>query len=335
MSRKTTRGDGPFHILAPTGEAQTMAEILLHHYPQSPVSEKVRVALGLKALDWVSVEAPRLPPKPELTALTGGYRRAPVMQIGADIYCDSHCILRALEARHPNPTFYPDGNAGLAWALGRWADGDVFDAAVRLVIGAAAAELPGSFLEDRSRLYFGPDADIDAIRAELPHLAAQLRAQFGLIERCLGTGRSYLLGERPGLADAFCYYLVWFLRGRWIQGPDLLAEFALLEAWEERMRDLGHGRPVAASAAEALTAARQADPTAPQGTDPRDPQSLSVGQPVKISTAFDDGEAPVEGTLRFADRETVIIDREDPSLGALAVHFPRLGYRVITTADPV
>ena len=28
-------------------------------------------------------------PKPNLTALTGGYRKTPVLQIGADIYCNS------------------------------------------------------------------------------------------------------------------------------------------------------------------------------------------------------------------------------------------------------
>jgi glutathione S-transferase len=310
-----------------------MVEILLHHYPQSPISEKVRVALGIKALDWASVEVPRLPPKPDLTALTGGYRRAPVMQIGADIYCDSHCILRELEARYPEPTFYPDGGTSLAWALGHWADGNVLDAAVRLVIGAGAAELPGAFLADRSRLYFGPDADIDAIRAELPHLAAQLRGHFGLVEQGLADGRPYLPGERPGLADAFCFYLVWFLRGRWKEGPQFLAEFVRLETWEERMRALGHGRPVAASAAEALKAAQQAEPTAPQGTDPRDPQALTAGQPIAIAAAVDDGEAPVEGTLRFADRQTVIIDRTDARAGALAVHFPRIGYRVLDPSD--
>ncbi len=310
-----------------------MVEVFLHHYPQSPVSEKVRVALGIKSLDWASVEVPRLPPKPDLIALTGGYRRAPVMQIGADIYCDSHCILQELEARYPEPTFYPDGNTGLAWALGHWADGDVFDAAVRLVIGAAAAKLPGEFLADRSRLYFGPDADIDAIRAQLPHLAAQLRSHFGRIEQGLADGRPYLLGEQPGLVDAFCYYLIWFLRGRWDEGLQFLAEFTRLESWEERMRTLGHGHSVAANAAEALEVARHAEPAAPQGTDPRDPQALSVGQPVAIATAFDDGEAPVEGTLRFADRQTVIIDRTDARAGALAVHFPRIGYRILDPSD--
>ena len=53
----------------------SFSEIILHNYPQSPVAEKVRVALGIKGLSWRSVEIPRLAPKPMLTALTGGYRR--------------------------------------------------------------------------------------------------------------------------------------------------------------------------------------------------------------------------------------------------------------------
>ena len=74
-------------------------EIILHNYPQSPVAEKVRAAFGIKGLHWRNVEIPRLPPKPLLTTLTGGYRRTPVMQIGADFYCDSQCIMRELQAR--------------------------------------------------------------------------------------------------------------------------------------------------------------------------------------------------------------------------------------------
>ena len=69
-----------------------MKDIIFHNYSQSPVAEKVRVGFGIKQLKWYSVEIPRLPPKPMLTKLTGGYRRTPVMQIGADIYCDSLCI---------------------------------------------------------------------------------------------------------------------------------------------------------------------------------------------------------------------------------------------------
>ena len=87
--------------------------------PQSPVSEKVRVVLGLKGLAWKSVEIPRLPPKPNLMPLTGGYRLTPVMQIGADVYSDTKCIIRELERRFPEPPLFPGGAHGLPWGNGR------------------------------------------------------------------------------------------------------------------------------------------------------------------------------------------------------------------------
>src|SRR5450432_2894057 len=98
----------------------TMAdpEYILHHYDTSPFSEKARLMFGLKSLAWRSAITPNMAPKPDLTALTGGYRRAPVMQIGADIFCDSQVILAEIERRHPADT--PE--SGLVWAVNLWAD---------------------------------------------------------------------------------------------------------------------------------------------------------------------------------------------------------------------
>jgi len=47
-----------------------MTSLILHHYPQSPVAHKVRMALGIAGASWQSVEIPRLPPKPLLVPLT-------------------------------------------------------------------------------------------------------------------------------------------------------------------------------------------------------------------------------------------------------------------------
>ena len=116
-----------------------MTEIILHHYPQSPVAEKVRKGFGVKQLAWRSVEQNRLPDRPELLAMTGGYRRIPVMQIGADIYCDSQCILMELERRFPNPTFFPNNGAGLPFALSRWTDGPIFDLVFRAAFAVRLA----------------------------------------------------------------------------------------------------------------------------------------------------------------------------------------------------
>ncbi len=304
-----------------------MDEIILHHYPASPVSEKVRVALGIKGLAWRSVEIPRVPPKPDVMPLTGGYRRTPIMQIGADIYCDSQCILREFQRLHPEPSFYPGGAAGLPWGINRWTDA-LFDTAVRLSMGANADKLPAEFLADRSRLFFGPNADIKKIQADIPHTTAQLRAQFGWVDERLTGGRRFLLGDNAGLPDATTYYLVWFVRGRWQGGPELLAEFPALEAWEQRVKAIGHGRPTEMTSGEAVEVARASKPSTPQHDDPRDPQRLKVGQKVTVVPDLDSGEPAVAGVVRLVGRDCIAILREDPRVGTVCVHFPRVGFRV-------
>ena len=88
--------------------------VVLHHFEKSPFSEKVRVVFGIKQLAWSSVLIPRIMPRPDLMPMTGGYRRTPVLQIGADVYCDTQIIIRELERRFPLPTLFPDASDGLA-----------------------------------------------------------------------------------------------------------------------------------------------------------------------------------------------------------------------------
>jgi glutathione S-transferase len=262
--------------------------------------------------------------------LTGGYRRTPVMQIGADIYCDSQCILRELQRRHPEPTFYPGAADGLPWGISRWTDA-LFDAAVRLSLGANAAQLPEDFARDRVRLFLGPSGDLQKLQGELPHIAAQLRAQFGWMDQHMATGRRFMLGDTPGLPDALCYYLVWFVRARWQGGPALLAEFPALQGWEQRVKAIGHGRPSPMTSAEAIELARATQPTTPEQGDPRDPQAFKPGQKVTVVPDVDSGEPPVAGVVRLVERDTIAILRDDPRVGTVCVHFPRVGYRVAAT----
>ena len=94
-----------------------MSELILHHYPQSPFAEKARLMLGFKGLSWRSVHIPPMSPKPDLTALTGGYRKTPVLQVGADIYCDTALIARRLEQEGGLERFRLEGD--LPATLGR------------------------------------------------------------------------------------------------------------------------------------------------------------------------------------------------------------------------
>ena len=306
-------------------------EIVFHNYPQSPVAEKVRVAFGIKGLSWRDVEIPRLPPKPMLTALTGGYRRTPVMQIGADIYCDSQCIIRELERRHPSPTYMPS-EAGLMWCLSRWTDGELFTLAVKLVLGSAGDNLPEDFAQDRGRLYLGENwaEGLKKANAELPHIVSQLRAPLSWLNSQMADGRKFLLGPDPAAIDAQFHHIVWFIKGRWSGGPSLLSEFPHVERWESNVADLGHGTSSTMSPEEAIARAKDHAPLGTTGVAPNDPQGLNVGDLVTLAPDVDGGEISVTGTIRAADAHTVAIERTAEDVGTVCVHFPRAGYRIGT-----
>ena len=308
-----------------------MSDIILHHYPQSPVSEKVRVVFGLKDLDWRSVTIPRLPPKPDLMPMTGGYRLTPVMQIGADVYCDSHSIIREIERLNPEPTLFPGGAAGMAWGVGRWTDGPLFTSVIALVFGDAGDDLPDDFREDRGPLYFGAGYDIAQMTRDLPATLAQIRAQLQWMDDRLET-RDFMLGAEPGLPDALCYYLVWFIRGRYSKGPEFLSQFRRLVPWEECVKAIGHGRPADMDSKEALAVAKAATPeTSETGDD--DPTGLKPGDEVTVEPIGIGLPNAVTGRIVRIGTQEIAIARADEQVGDVVVHFPRVGYWVTRGRD--
>ncbi len=299
--------------------------IILHHYPQSPVTEKVRVVLGMKGLPWRSVEIPRLPPKPNLMPLTGGYRLTPVMQIGADIYCDSTSIIRELERRFPDPTLFPGGAGGMAWGVGQWTDGPLFQDVVSVALVEMSPKMPPEFLADRGPLYFGPDFSLDDIKAKYSECLANVRAQFGWMDERL-SARDFMLGATPGLPDALAYYLVWFLRDRMADGENFLSQFKNLTQWEKRVFDIGHGEASEMSDLEALDIAKAAIPTTPEQADPGDPVGFHVGDAVTVEAVS--GGPTVAGKLHSLSANHAALLRDDATVGQVCVHFPRIGYRL-------
>ena len=227
--------------------------IILHHYDFSPYSEKVRLGLGLKGLAWASVETPVIMPKPDLTALTGGYRKAPVLQIGADIYCDSQLIMRELERRHPSPSFYPAG-CGAADALAWWAEKTMFSPAAGIFFAKRPDALPEGFLEDRAK-FSGRNIDPAAMMAAVPYLLDQLRAHFHWLDQTMADGRSFLQGAAAGLVDLAAYHPIWFLQRNFGSAAVPLGGFPRLLSWAERVAAIGHGdrRPMTSQSPTATT----------------------------------------------------------------------------------
>lgn len=298
-------------------------QVIIHHYPQSPVSEKVRVVLGIKGLKWKSVIIPRIPPKPNLMPLTGGYRLTPVMQIGSDVYCDTFCIIDEIEKRFPKPSLFPTGPAGLSMGIGQWTDGPLFKDCVTVALVEMSPNMPPEFLADRGPLYFGDDFSLESIKENYNHCLANVRTQFGWIDSALKSW-NYISGDKPGLVDGLVYYLVWFLRDRMATGDKFLSQFENLVKWESEIFKIGHGSPEEMSDIAALDIAKNTNPKTAKQSDPLDPLGFNVGD--KISIQPENGGPKVVGLLQSISPDRIAIMRHDQQVGEICVHFPRLGY---------
>ena len=309
-----------------------MHDLILHHYPTSPFAEKARLMLGFKQLSWRSVQIPPVMPKPDLTALTGGYRRTPVLQIGADVYCDTALMARRLEAEKATPALFPEGLEFAAATLAQWADSVLFLHAVSLVFQPESmalrfAQVPKAFVEafskDRAALFSSGSVSrvpLEQAKSHWPVLMARLQQQ---LARSRGE---FLLGSAPCIADLSVAHCLWFLKATPVTAP-LVDGYPEVAAWLGRVLGVGHGAGSELSAEDALKAARESEPAALPDEAFADPNGFAVGQQVSIA-AVDYGTDPVEGELVFAGVEELILRREDPRAGLVHVHFPRFGFKL-------
>jgi glutathione S-transferase len=308
-----------------------MSELILHHYPTSPFAEKARLLLGFKGLSWRSVKISPVMPKPDLTALTGGYRKTPVLQVGADIYCDTALIARRLEQEKALPALFPEGREMIAASFAAWADSVVFQHAVSLVfqpesVAVRFASLPPEsikvFLADRAGLFSGGSAtrlSAEQARHQWPSIMARLELQ---LQREQGD---FLFGE-PSIADFALAHPLWFLKATPVTSP-LVDGYPAVSAWLGRVLGFGHGAASEMTAEQALEVARNATPAQLPQERFEEPNGFEAGQQVVIA-ATDYGVDPVAGELLFAGSEELILRREDERGGLVHVHFPRFGFRL-------
>jgi glutathione S-transferase len=310
----------------------TAHEIILHHYPRSPFAEKVRLALGLKRLRWRSVIQPRLAPKPALTPLTGGYRRIPVMQIGAEIYCDTRRILAELDRRFPEPPLCPVGGGAAAAIIAAWADRFLFADALGLVFGLQGDRFPPELHADRARFTAGKFDGWDSARmkAKLPALRDHFRLHLAWLESLLSDGRAFLVGPAPSLADLAAYHPLWYARGNLGEEASLVGHPRLL-AWMARLDAVGHGDSAELAPEAALDIARDALPTIMPDADPDDPNRRRPGERLTI-TPEDWGFDVVVGELVSSAVDAIALRREDHRVGTVVVNFPLAGF-VVAPAD--
>jgi len=311
-----------------------MPKIILHHYLASPFAEKIRLLLGYKHASYQAVTIPVIMPKPDLMPLTGGYRRTPVLQLGADIYCDTALIARVIDRLLPEGTIYPPGNEATVAATARWTDSVFFRSCISVAFqpealaasplfrNPAAAE---AFRRDRAELAGGASLAL-ALETALPLFHNHL----GNLDRQL-AGSAFLFGNQPTEADFSTYHCCWFV----YRNAALASEFdgyPNLRQWLAVMREFGHGEVEELGGAGALDAAAAVSPRVAEGQSLEALDGLRPGERVEVMPT-DYGFDPVRGVLMQSTVDHLSLLREDPRVGTVAVHFPRVGYQVTRAED--
>jgi glutathione S-transferase len=300
-----------------------VSDVILHHYALSPFAEKIRLMLGYCGLSWQSVIVPAIPPRRTLEPLAGKYRRIPVMQIGADVFCDTRSITTELARLCHRPELALENCSEEIQAFVRRADLEVFIACMVVAPGGVVLRklwksysllYVGRFLWDRIRMNRTSNVPLPG-RSRAREVA---REHLEDLERRL-TNQPFLSGEVPTIADFSAYHGLWFIRDLG-ESRDIDPYLKVYE-WLNRLRAFGHGKHVDLPPRQALEIARAREPRPlPSTTD-----SANMGGAVRVAPD-DYGQIPVEGVLVASTAQGWILARDDRQVGRVHVHFPKQGF---------
>ena len=312
-----------------------MSDLILHQYQSSPFSEKVRCLLGYKNIEYTAVEIPVIMPKPDLMALTGGYRKTPVLQHGADIYCDSAMICQFLEQIAPSkPVFTTSIEATLS-AAAHWTDTFLFRIAVAVAFqpkAMAASDVfkdpaaAQAFLQDRANFTAGSTALSMDLSIALPHWLAHMNKLNAQLSQS-----KFLSGDAPSILDFSTYHCCWFVYSNKVLRPELDA-FAHVARWQQDMGAFSNPTPQLIDGAAAVEIARSTPVTTPAQKGVVIDAGLQAGDTVEV-LPIDYGFQATQGELLVASQDSIVIKRHDERAEALLVHFPRLGFQVRTVSS--
>jgi len=299
-----------------------MSVPILYHYPMSPYSEKLRLTMGLSGRRWLSVSVAAYPPRPELARLVGGYRRIPVLQIGAHFYCDTRLAFAALTGHESSCWRLSETDE----ALRRRAEQEVFFAvvagaspyrAVRFLTGELGVSGLIRFVRDRIAMTRGativpPDAK--AARRTVLSFINQLA------DRLTETG--FLSGPEMGYLDLCCFHPLWM--STQVESRKILRWPSQVQSWFARVEQLGHGTSTAASAQLINDAIADDQATFSAGVVEA---PFFVSEPVSISPA-DYARDETAGRLTHLDDRSVVLERELVDGARVYCHFPRQGFEL-------
>ena len=284
------------------------------------------MALGVAGIQWGSVIVPAQPPRPFLDVFLSGYRRIPVLQIGAHFYCDSALAFDALA--EVSDRLKPAGHLSRTnELLRRHAEDRIFFAVIAAASPISVLRLLAQdlglfglfrFLKDRSDMMKGSTVEKLSQRA-----AARLVKDFvGQLNGLLKQDR-FLGGAHAGYLDLCCYHPLWMASV--INRETLSALPPLVQAWMQRVAALGHGSPMPICQNEIhdKVIADRFQNFVGEVSGPFEQGSLVSVRPT------DYARDSTEGYLVLLDEYQCVIKRNAPSGDAVFLHFPTIGFEVL------
>ena len=298
--------------------------LILHQYDISPFSQKAQKMMGLKELSWQSVEMPMIAPKPDVEALTGGYRGTPVLQIGRDVFIDNWMIARALdEFDASGPAINAQGGLREA-ALYAWGE-RLFTPLLHAALAAYQSEWDADFLADRKRVF--PDVDFETLDVSDPDRRSQVRAYLGTVEAQLGLDQDFLGGAQADSCDIHVWGMVWMIHSALPALMPIVETFPRLTDWYERVSALGTGDREDVKIDIAWQSLKDGPARPLPDTPDQEPLAPWVGEVVDIAAGSAD-RGSASGRLLAVDHEQVVLGVEPISGEAAQVWFPRFGYHL-------
>ncbi|AEV35958.1 hypothetical protein PSE_1446 [Pseudovibrio sp. FO-BEG1] len=294
--------------------------MIFHHKDVSPYSEKIRLMLGYTGISWSSVQAPLTPPRPSIDPLAGGYRRIPVAQKGADVFCDTILIAEEIARLSENPQLSPFGQSEDLSAFLQELETDVFFACVASipvfgVIKALLQQVPlrviPGYLQDKKKLM----TDTHLLQPSRENAKATWQRFLDQLENQLTS--DFLHGYTPGIADFSAVHMVWFREK--MDRRQVFKGRRLLRNWFHRMAAIGHGHRTGITTEDALQIAAHADP---RKISEEMKRSALIGATVAVGPT-DYATQATHGELVGEDENRWVLARDTQVAGRVHVHLPK------------
>ena len=250
-----------------------------------------------------------------------GYRKSPVAQIGADLFCDTRTIATEIARLSGRSKLSPDDRDEPELLYLDHLEGPVFAACLGALpkgmmlwklVTTLGWGLP-AFLKDRAALGAAGGLDVpsggQAGRVWRDHLA----------ELNTKVKSGFLGGTSPSFVDFSAYHVVWFFD--LMSGSKSAEGFPALAQWQREMAKLGNGSAKVIRGEDALAIARECEPRPVQTAR----EDSALGKTVRIAPT-DYGRDQTEGVLVASGESHWTIRRSTAICGDVHIHFPTRGY---------